>query len=146
VRNGLVQLGSWLFWLATNKWVLLSVGGAVGTNARYWIGRWFSSQTWAQAFPLGTLVINVSGSFILGVAAVVFLDRLPPSQREWYLLIGTGFCGGYTTFSTFAYETFRLVQDGSWGLALTNVLGSVLAAFLAVVIAVALAHAVFPRT
>jgi CrcB protein len=125
--------------------VLLIVGGAVGTYLRYWLSRWFNSQPWGQSFPYGTLFINVSGSFILGAAAVVILERLPPRHQDWYLLVGTGFCGGYTTFSTFEWETFRLVRDGSWWYALANVLGSVLAGFVGVLLAVALVSSVFPR-
>jgi CrcB protein len=140
---------SWLVqalsWLATNRVVLLAVGGAAGTNARYWVGQWFRGQPWATAFPMGTFVINVSGSFILGVVVVLFQGRLSAAAQAWFLLTGIGFCGGYTTFSTFEYETFRLVQDGSWPLALVNVLGSVLAGFLAVLVAVTLGQGVFPR-
>ena len=131
--------------LLRHKMVLLMVGGALGTYARYWLTRWFNLHPWGQAFPLGTLVINVSGSFILGVAAVVILERLPPEYQDWYLLLGTGFCGGYTTFSTFEWETFKLVRDGSWAYALANVLGSVLARFAGVFLAVLIVNGLFPR-
>jgi len=141
----LETIGPWLYAILTNKFVALTLGGALGTNARYWLSRWLNELAWARGFPLGTFVINVTGSFVLGLAAVLILERLPPSQQAWYLLIGTGFCGGYTTFSTFEWETFKLVRDGNFAFALLNILGSVLVGFLGVVLAVVLMGLVFPR-
>jgi CrcB protein len=134
-----------LLGLVRNKMLLLMLGGALGTYLRYVVGKWFNSQPWGQAFPYGTLFINVTGSFILAAAAMILLERLPPKHQDWYLLIGTGFCGGYTTFSTFEWETFKLVRDGSWWYALGNVLGSVLAGFIGVLLGVMLVSLVFPR-
>jgi CrcB protein len=137
--------GHWLLQLRRNKMLLLMVGGAFGTAARYWVGKWFNTQSWAQGFPYGTFFINVTGSFILAVAAVVILERLRPEHQDWYLLIGTGFCGGYTTFSTFEWETFKLIRDGSWWFAFANVFGSVVAGFLGVLLGVMIVNWIFPQ-
>ena len=131
--------------LARNKMLLIMLGGAIGSYLRYWLSKWFNEQAWTQGFPWGTLVVNVSGCFILAVAAILILERLPPEHQDWYLLIGTGFCGGFTTFSTFAWETFKLVRDGSWWYALGNVLGSVLAGFVGVLLAVGLLGLLLPK-
>ena len=144
--NAVGRAREWLSSLLRNKMLMLMLGGAVGTYARYWLSRWFNTQPWGQAFPYGTLFINVSGSFILAVAAVIILERLPPEHQNWYLLIGTGFCGGYTTFSTFEWETFKLVRDGSWWYALANVGGSIVAGFAGVLLGVLLVDLLFPRS
>jgi CrcB protein len=138
-------MGSWLYRLLTHNVTLVVVGGGLGTYARYALSTWIGAPLWARGFPIATFLINVSGSFILGAAAAIIRLRLPPEYGYWYLLVGTGFCGGYTTFSTFEYETFQLVSLGSWWLALANVVGSVVAGFLGVLLAVALVHAVFPQ-
>jgi CrcB protein len=124
--------------------LLLMLGGALGTLARYLIARWFDEQPWGQVFPFGTFFINVTGSFVLGASAVVVLE-LVPSLAGWYPLIGTGFCGGYTTFSTFELETYELVRNGSRWFALANVFGSVIAGFVGVVLGVMLASLLFAR-
>lgn len=142
MRELFFTLFHWLQSLATNKIVLLSIGGAVGTNARYWLTLWFDQKSFMGNFPLGTVVVNVSGSLILAVVAVLFVEWFPPEYFRGYVLLGSGFCGGFTTFSTFEYETYRLVQDGSWKLALVNVVVSVTAGFLAVLVIMTLAHRV----
>jgi CrcB protein len=138
------QIMSGLCLFLTNKTVAILLGGAVGTYARYGLGKWISSQAWAQGFPFATLIINVSGSFVLGVAGVIIFERLEPEHQDLFLLIGTGFCGGFTTFSTFEWETFKLMRDGSRWLALANVVGSVVAGFVAVWLAVSVTSALFP--
>jgi CrcB protein len=126
--------------------VWLLVGGAVGTLLRYWVGQWFKSHPWGQIFPFGTLFINVTGSFILAFATAVIQTRLRPEYTDQMnMLICIGFCGGFTTFSTFELETFRLVNDGSWLLALCNVVTSVVAGFIGVILGVKLAQFLFPQ-
>jgi fluoride exporter len=82
-------------------------------------------------FPYGTLIINVSGSFLLGFFMAFALDRafLHPNYR---LFVATGFCGAYTTFSTFTYESLRLLQDGSFVLGFANIIGSLSVGMFAV--------------
>lgn len=106
---------------------LVGLGGALGSNARYWLGRWFKAQPWAADFYWGTLVINVSGSLLLGLIAALFRDR----SGTGFLLFGTGFCGGYTTFSTFSLEVTEMMHKGRVDLAAVYVLASVAGGFLA---------------
>jgi CrcB protein len=128
--------------------VLLSLGGAAGTNARYWLGVWINQWltkdsppgTTLPHFPLATFVVNVTGSLILGVAAVLFLLRPEAERRVWYLFLGVGFCGGYTTFSTFALETFDLFRRGQSAWAIAYIVASVLGAVLAVAAAIQVTH------
>jgi CrcB protein len=91
--------------------VAVIVGGGLGAFARYWLeGRIAPRQ--ASPFPLSTLVINVSGSTALGALIAAVARGLLPMAATY--LVGTGFIGGYTTFSTFTYETLRLIEDGAW--------------------------------
>jgi CrcB protein len=104
----------------TVLWV--GLGGFLGANARYAIGTWLASRL-GTAFPAGTLVINVSGSLVIGILLVLLTERLaaPP---VWRLLLVVGFLGGYTTFSSYAFEVLDLLERGAWVRGLWYVLGS----------------------
>ncbi|MBA4190039.1 MAG: fluoride efflux transporter CrcB [Planctomycetaceae bacterium] len=122
----------WFIAFCVHPVTLLAVGGGTGANARYWFGRFVARLQGEVEFPWATFLINVSGSIILGFVAASFMRHPDPTQRNWYLLLGAGFCGGFTTFSTFSYETYRLMEDGRLGLAAVYSLGSVVAGLLGV--------------
>ncbi len=102
--------------------VLVMAGGAVGSAARYWVGALLPVS--AGSFPLPTFVVNLLGSFVLGVLVGHGMSERPiaPSQQ---LLLGTGFCGGFTTYSAFAVESVSLLQRGDAVVAGTYVLATV---------------------
>jgi len=93
----------------TTIWVGLAVAGAVGAPCRYLLDRAVSGRL-GGIFPWGTLVINVTGSLVLGVIVGLSLYHALPTTSK--VILGTGFCGAYTTFSTWSYETVRLLEDG----------------------------------
>lgn len=109
--------------------LIVFIGGGLGAVARFILGTWIS-QHWGRNFPLGTLVVNVSGSFLIGLLMTLLAERFTVNPA-WRLLLIVGFLGGYTTFSTFEYETGRLLADGSVRYAALNVLVSVAAGFAA---------------
>ncbi|MBX9581139.1 MAG: fluoride efflux transporter CrcB [Gemmataceae bacterium] len=121
-------------WLAPV--VLLAAGGAAGANARYWFGLWVrdvqARLLGPAEFPWATFLVNVSGSVVLGFVAALYLDHPDPARRNWYLLLGTGFCGGFTTFSTFSLEAVQLLRDDRPGAAAGYALGSVVFGLLGV--------------
>ena len=125
-------------WLISS--LILMLGGGVGANARYWLGVLIRTYQTA-AFPWATFAINVSGSVVLGFAAALFLKHPDESRRVWYLLLGTGFCGGFTTFSTFSLETLELMQEERWATAAAYVFGSVAAGVFGVWLALRLSGA-----
>jgi CrcB protein len=125
--------------------LLVIVGGAVGSLARYGVSVWCRSQPWAQGFPVATLFVNVLGSLILAATGTLITQRLPPGYEHWFLLIGTGFCGGFTTFSTFEWETYLLIRDNRWWHASLNVFGSFAAGFAGILLGVGLVRFLFPR-
>jgi CrcB protein len=131
----------WLISFFTHPITLLAVGGGAGTNARYWLGHyvaeWQVRRFGEIEFPWATFFINVAGSVLLGFVAAAYLHQTGPAhsdpvKRNWYLLLGTGFCGGFTTFSTFSFETLELLRDGKTWAALAYSLGSVAVGLLGV--------------
>jgi CrcB protein len=125
--------------------VLVGVGGGAGSVLRYYVGRWVDTPLAGTGFPWGTFVVNIAGSFILGLIALLITERLPPDYRWAYLLLGTGLCGGFTTFSTFEWETYQLVRDGSYWLAIANVAGSIACGFLGIIMAVVCVYGLLGR-
>jgi CrcB protein len=99
--------------------LLVGVGGLVGSVARYWLSGFVQART-ASGFPAGTLTVNVLGSLILGIVVSATVDRV--SGTEARLLLGVGFCGGFTTMSTFGYESVALLGQGAIGLAAWSVI------------------------
>ena len=112
------------------RYLLVLLGGGFGSLARYAAGAAIMNRFGAR-FPLGTLLINVSGSFFIGFLMVLLTERLAP-HPYWRLVLVVGFLGGYTTFSSFEYETYSLMREGGAWLALANVAGSVVFGFAAV--------------
>ena len=116
----------------------ISLGAVVGANLRYWMSR-YALRTMGAGFPYGTLTINTLGSFVLGFFMVWVSERAILDPR-WRLLIAVGFCGGYTTFSSYAYETVAFFEQGQWTLMTVNFLANNALACLAVVAGMALAR------
>lgn len=125
----------------TALWI--SLGGALGAMARFAIGGWVTTWAWA-GFPWATLFINVSGSFLLGF----FQHALPPVTTSPRLrgFLTIGLCGGFTTFSTFDFETFALLGDGRYALAGTYWFGSVVTCVVGVFGGMLLADRLRSRT
>jgi len=103
--------------------VLVGLGGFFGAIARYLVDGWIAERAGA-AFPWGTLVVNLSGTFVLGVLFALTVERglLPPAIRGPVLI---GFIGAYTTFSTLALESWQLIEVGSYALGIANLVGSI---------------------
>jgi len=118
--------------------ILIAVFGAIGTLARYGLQGFVQIRT-GGTFPYGTLLINLSGCFLLGMVGQLTLNRLviPP---EWRVAIAVGFFGGYTTFSSFGWETAKMLEDGEWVPATTYVIASVVASLLLSVAGIRIAN------
>ena len=108
----------------------ISLGALAGANARYLLSR-AAARSLSTAFPFGTLIINLTGSFVLGWFLVWTTERALVDPR-WRLLIAIGFCGSYTTFSSYAFETFAYFEQGHWHLLAANILANNVLCFGAV--------------
>jgi CrcB protein len=116
------------------RFLLISFGAVLGANARYWIGDW-AAQRWGATFPFGTLLINLTGSFLLGLFMTLATERFMLDPR-WRIFLAVGFLGAYTTFSTYTFESMTLITQGQWGLGLLDLFGSAILGGLAVILGI----------
>ncbi|MGH9737180.1 MAG: fluoride efflux transporter CrcB [Candidatus Acidiferrales bacterium] len=123
-----------------NKYLVVAFGGAIGSMLRFWAGGLISGRLGTR-FPYGTFVINITASFLIGFIMTVLSERahLSPSWR--YLLV-VGFLGGYSTFSSFEYESFSVFRDGEVLIAAVNIAFSVVVGFVAVWVGVITGRAI----
>jgi len=132
------------FWMRTliewKPYAWISLGAIAGANLRYFLSR-VIARVGDTSFPYGTLVINVTGSLILGFFIAWTTERVF-ADPMWRALVAIGFCGSYTTFSGFAYETMAYFEQGNWGLLMANVAANNLLCLAAVLVGMAVARAV----
>jgi CrcB protein len=119
-------------------WV--SLGGILGANLRYFLSRIITRFSDA-AFPYGTLVINITGSLVLGLFLVWTTERVFADPR-WRLLVAIGFCGSYTTFSSYAFETMSYFEQGHWSLFAANILANNVLCLVAIMAGAMIARAI----
>lgn len=120
------------------NYLWIAVGAVLGASARYFLSG-LVARNFSSAFPYGTLLINVTGSLVLGFFLVCSTERVLLDPR-WRLLIAIGFCGSYTTFSSYAFECFTLMEQGQWWLVSLNALTSNVLCLAAVLAGAALAR------
>ena len=127
----------------------VALGSAAGGVARWSIGNWVQRLAGGvppMVFPVGTLVVNATGSFVLGVLAIVIARADAGGRGDVArLLLGVGFCGGYTTFSTFSLDTVALLETRGWVVAAANVVASVAAGLAGIGAGMVIGHAAMGR-
>ncbi len=121
------------------RYLLIALGGALGATARYAVGAW-AAQRFGPRFPVGTLVINLSACFLIGLV-IEYLNRHTGYSPGWRFLIPTGFIGAYSTFSTFEFEAWADYSRGDYWVALSYVAVSLVGGFLLVAAGVGTARA-----
>jgi CrcB protein len=117
----------------------ISVAAIVGANLRYLLSR-LALKEFGPVFPYGTLVINIVGSFIVGFFVIWTTERVLLDPR-WRLLVAVGFCGSFTTFSSYAFESMAFFEHGQWGLMLANIFSNNLLCLAGALAGMALARA-----
>ena len=120
------------------NYLWIAVGAVAGASARYFLSG-LIARNFSATFPYGTLLINVTGSLALGLFLVYSTDRVLLDPR-WRLLVAVGFCGSYTTFSSYAFESFALMEQGQWLLVGLNALASNVLCLVAVLAGAVLAR------
>jgi fluoride exporter len=115
--------------------LIVAIGGAIGSVARYWVSGLVADRMVGRIFPWNTFAVNVTGSFIIGILAAFTLaeGRVPSTWRPFVVnFLMVGFCGGYTTFSSFSLQTLTLINDREWLFAGGNILLSVITCMIGV--------------
>jgi CrcB protein len=133
------------------NYLYVALGSAAGGLARVLAGVWLQERlgrvvphVGAKPFPIGTLLVNISGSFLIGILIVALARRSSSNATVLHSLLVLGFCGGYTTFSTFSADTMAFIESGAGSLAAMNVVASVALALLATLAGAAVGRAVLP--
>jgi fluoride exporter len=121
-----------------SNYIWIALGAVVGASARYFLSS-LIAHDFVSAFPYGTLLINITGSLVLGFFLVFSTERALLDPR-WRLLVAIGFCGSYTTFSSYAFESFALMEQGQWLLSGVNIVASNAFCLAAVLAGAALAR------
>ena len=120
--------------------LLVGAGGFVGAIARYLVDTWLG-RSMGTAFPWGTVVVNATGSFVLGLLFALLVERsLGPADLRIPILVG--FLGAYTTFSTYLLDSWRLVEQGNWPLAAVNLFGSIALGLAALLVGMSLGRSI----
>jgi len=120
------------------NYLWIAIGAVIGASARFFVSSYVARHI-SAVFPYGTLLINIMGSLVLGFFLVYSSERVLLDPR-WRLLVAVGFCGSYTTFSSYAFESFALMEQGQWLLMGLNVVGSNALCLAAVLAGAALAR------